>query len=58
MIVVEKPLLSPVACLEHSNEISSILTAIRVEILLGACEYNGITYSSTSILLAIEAPLE
>ncbi len=54
-IVVEKPLLSPVSCLQHSNKIFSILAAIGIEILLSACEYYGVTPIS-SIIETIEAP--
>jgi hypothetical protein len=56
--IVEKPLLSPVTSLEHSDEISSILSAISIEILLGAKEYNGETFISRCFKIAIETPFE
>jgi hypothetical protein len=55
---MEKPLLSPVTFLEHSNDILPILPAKGIEIFLDAREYNGVPNRSTSFFDAIEAPFE
>ena len=58
MRVVEDPLLCPIASLEQSNEIFSILTSVGIEILNRACEY----YRKTSIICrfvgAVETPFK
>ena len=56
--IVEKPLLSSIACLEHSNLIIPILMAISIEMSLGTCEYDGKSLVISRFIETIEAPEE